>query len=110
MARLYDTTRWRKARAVYLAAHPYCARCAKRGVQKIAVAVDHIVRHDNDPELFFDESNWQGLCVSCHSEKTAQRDGGFGNKLKGTKEQSIVAGCDARGVPVDKNHHWNRKG
>nr|WP_313208501.1 HNH endonuclease [Stenotrophomonas geniculata] len=26
-----------------------------------------------------DGSNWQTLCVPCHSTKTAREDGGFGN-------------------------------
>jgi 5-methylcytosine-specific restriction protein A len=29
--------------------------------------------------LFWDRSNWQGLCHPCHSAKTATEDGGFGN-------------------------------
>ncbi|WP_232338165.1 MULTISPECIES: HNH endonuclease [Bordetella] len=29
--------------------------------------------------LFWDTSNWQGLCWSCHSIKTAREDGGFGH-------------------------------
>ncbi|KAE8545359.1 hypothetical protein F6453_2331 [Marinobacter nauticus] len=30
-------------------------------------------------KLFWDDSNWQALCHSCHSEKTASEDSGFGN-------------------------------
>jgi 5-methylcytosine-specific restriction protein A len=29
--------------------------------------------------LFWDQSNWQPLCHTCHSKKTAREDGGFGN-------------------------------
>lgn len=29
--------------------------------------------------LFWDRTNWQGLCKQCHSRKTAAEDGGFGN-------------------------------
>jgi 5-methylcytosine-specific restriction enzyme A len=109
MPRLYDTARWKKARALFLREHPHCKRCAARGKQTVAVAVDHIQRHDNDPELFFDESNWQGLCVSCHSEKTSQRDGGFGNKLKERHDPIKMKGCGADGIPFDKNHHWHKR-
>lgn len=38
-----------------------------RGEVVAAVIVDHIIPHKGDMELFWDESNWQGLCVSCHS-------------------------------------------
>ena len=31
-------------------------------------------------ELFWDSSNWQGLCAKCHGIKTASEDGGFGNR------------------------------
>lgn len=30
--------------------------------------------------LFWNSGNWQGLCSTCHSTKTAREDGGFGNK------------------------------
>ena len=108
MPRLYDTTRWRKERVIFLAANPDCVKCAKRGKKAKAIAVDHIIKHDDDKELFFDQTNWQGLCVSCHSEKTAQRDGGFGNKIKERHDPEKTIGCDMRGIPLDKNHHWNR--
>ena len=29
--------------------------------------------------LFWDSSNWQALCGTCHKSKTAREDGGFGN-------------------------------
>ncbi|WP_328203649.1 hypothetical protein [Brevibacillus nitrificans] len=44
-----------------------------------ATVVDHIIPHKGDKELFWDQKNWQGLCDSHHSRKTAKEDGGFGN-------------------------------
>ncbi len=39
--------------------------------------VDHV---DGDSSYNpADGSNWQTLCVQCHSTKTAREDGGFGN-------------------------------
>ncbi|MFR3634507.1 MAG: HNH endonuclease [Sutterella sp.] len=35
--------------------------------------------HKGDMALFWDQSNWQPLCHTCHSKKTAREDGGFGN-------------------------------
>lgn len=33
--------------------------------------VDHVVPHNGDPFLFWDEQgNWQGLCTRCHAIKT----------------------------------------
>ncbi|ELK38933.1 HNH endonuclease, partial [Brevibacillus agri BAB-2500] len=44
-----------------------------------ATVVDHIVPHKGDMRKFWDRMNWQALCASCHSKKTAKEDGGFGN-------------------------------
>jgi Restriction endonuclease len=37
-----------------------------------ADVVDHVEPHKGDASLFWDElGNWQALCYSCHSRKTA---------------------------------------
>ena len=61
---------WQKARAVFLQAHPLCEECLKQGRYVKATDVDHIVAHRGDRRLFWDMSNWQALCHSCHSKKT----------------------------------------
>lgn len=73
------TSKWRKARLLFLMDHPFCVECQKRGILKAATDVDHIIPHKGDQELFWDESNWQPLCHECHSRKTASEDGGFGH-------------------------------
>lgn len=75
-------SRWRKARAMYLAEYPLCAECEKRGKLTGATVVDHIIPHKGNPRLFWDESNWQPLCKQCHDRKTVLEDGGFGNAVK----------------------------
>ena len=62
----------------YLAKHPLCVHCQREGRVQAATDVDHIVPHSGDMELFWDSSNWQGLCHSHHSIKTATEDGGWG--------------------------------
>lgn len=74
-------SRWRKAREGYLAKHPLCQSCMLQGKRIAATVVDHIKPHKGDKKLFWDSSNWQPLCASCHSRKTAKEDGGFGNGL-----------------------------
>ena len=69
----YDSA-WRKARKRYLEAHPLCVQCMKEGRYTKATDVDHIVPHRGDRDLFWDVSNWQALCHSCHSKKTAAED------------------------------------
>jgi len=60
------TSKWRKARGFYLAKHPLCRRHERLGKVVEATVVDHIIPHKGDMRLFWDSSNWQGLCKPCH--------------------------------------------
>jgi 5-methylcytosine-specific restriction protein A len=71
--------RWHKARDRYLIEHPLCVECLNNNRVVAAEEVDHIQPHRGDYKLFWDESNWQSLCVSHHSQKTA-KEGAFGNE------------------------------
>lgn len=71
--------RWQKARKRFLRDNPLCSHCEKEGQVTPATVVDHIVPHKGDKALFWDRSNWQGLCEHHHNVKTAREDGGFGN-------------------------------
>ena len=71
--------RWRKASSAYLKANPLCVHCKREGRLIPATEVDHIISHKRDMKLFWDRKNWQPLCKSCHSKKTALEDSGFGN-------------------------------
>ncbi|MEY9097015.1 HNH endonuclease [Paenibacillus sp. RC84] len=71
--------KWRLARAGYLRKHPICVHCHNNDRLNAATVVDHIIPHRGDKELFWKRDNWQPLCASCHSIKTATEDGGFGN-------------------------------
>jgi len=67
----YDR-QWRKARAQYLSEHPLCVDCDRQGRVIEATIVDHKTPHRGDLELFWDVTNWQPLCKSCHDTKTAR--------------------------------------
>lgn len=67
--------KWQQAREGWLRKHPLCVMCEKPTMAK---EVDHKIPHKGDMVLFWDSSNWQSLCKSHHSEKTAREDGGFG--------------------------------
>ncbi|MDQ0421107.1 5-methylcytosine-specific restriction endonuclease McrA [Peteryoungia aggregata LMG 23059] len=58
---------WRKARADYLLAHPFCRECAKHQVYTPATVVDHVIPHRGDKRLFWHRANWQPLCAPCHN-------------------------------------------
>jgi 5-methylcytosine-specific restriction endonuclease McrA len=68
--------RWQQARRDHLSANPLCTRCLTETPARYTPAdtVDHIVPHRGDERLFWDRSNWQSLCASCHSSHK-QREG-----------------------------------
>lgn len=72
----YDA-RWRKLRSVVLFEEPLCRTCLVRGYTTPASEVDHIVPHKGRRELFYDRTNLQAMCKSCHSRKTATEDSSF---------------------------------
>jgi 5-methylcytosine-specific restriction protein A len=57
------TSKWEKARAAFLRAHPYC-HCGAA-----ATEVDHAIPVALGGAMW-DETNWQSLCRSHHSAKT----------------------------------------
>lgn len=67
---------WRKAREQFLSINPLCVQCKKINRISAAKVVDHIKAHKGNKQLFWDKSNWQALCVSCHNRKTASKDMG----------------------------------
>ncbi|MWK58721.1 HNH endonuclease [Pseudomonas otitidis] len=68
--------RWQQARERFLNAHPLCCYCERQGLVTAATVVDHIVAHQGDQELFWDQTNWQPLCKTCHdSVKKAEEAG-----------------------------------
>ncbi len=68
-ARGYDTA-WRRARLAYLAKHPLCVECQRKGFITAASVVDHIQPHEGDRTLFWQSDNWAALCAPCHNRKT----------------------------------------
>jgi 5-methylcytosine-specific restriction protein A len=46
--------------------------CYDTGRVTLANVVDHVVPHQGDDRLFWDEvGNWQSLCFACHSRKSS---------------------------------------
>ena len=69
---LYRSRDWRAASAAFLRKHPLCCDCGELGVVEPSRVVDHKIRHKGDAALFWDRSNWQALCLTCHNRKTAR--------------------------------------
>ena len=76
---LYESARWRRESKEFLKKYPCCFICGKPS--KIT---DHIIPHRGDVTLFWDQSNWQPMCWSCHSRKTFKENQNF-NRQKGDR-------------------------
>ena len=61
---LYQTAEWKEIKRRLLK-DTLCVVCGEP-----AKALDHIIAHRGNEQLFFDESNLQPLCSRCHSHKT----------------------------------------
>ena len=96
-SRLYDLQRWKRRRAAFLRTNPLCCMCQEVGKTTLATLVDHIKPHRGDPVLFWDQTNWQGLCATCHSGAKASFE-----------RTGKMRGCDVDGVPLDPSHPWNQ--
>ena len=70
--RWYDTARWARLRMRVIQDDPFCRHCRAHGVKRLTTDVDHIVKHNGDPVLFWDRRNLQGLCKGCHTIKTSR--------------------------------------
>jgi 5-methylcytosine-specific restriction protein A len=80
--KMYKTKMWQQLRDAQLRREPMCVECKRWYRLTPATVADHIVPHKGDPKLFYDPENLQSLCASCHSRKTNQEDGGYGNREK----------------------------
>lgn len=74
------THQWNVARNRYIKDNPLCRSCREQGDINGANVVDHIEPHKGNMELFWDESNWQPLCTTCHNRKTATEDSTFARR------------------------------
>ena len=92
-------SKWQQAREAWLRKHPLCRMCSELGRVVPATVVDHIVPHRGDMRLFWDSSNWQSLCKTCHDS----------HKQRAEKSGAVV-GCDLSGLPIDPNHPWRGAG
>lgn len=69
------------------------------GKETPSTVVHHKIPHKGNYDLFWDESNWMGLCKECHDRIGQITDNG-----------GLIPGCDADGNPLDPRHPWNKKG
>ncbi len=70
--------RHQRERETFLKRNPICVHCKADGHVEPATELDHIIPHKGNQKLLRDQSNWQGLCKSCHSRKTNAEKGKTG--------------------------------
>lgn len=68
------SARWVRTSKMFLRSHPLCIACLENDVVCAAECVDHRIPHRGNYELFWDESNWQALCLRHHNAKSAKGD------------------------------------
>ena len=72
--RLYKTARWLKLRQSVLDDEPLCRYCIEDEVVEEATVVDHIKPHRGDLDLFWDVTNLQSLCSTCHDGRKQREE------------------------------------
>lgn len=74
----YNSARWIRATRQFKAEHPFCIN-ADKGLPTCTLVTDvtdHRIPHNGDVRLFWDKTNWQPMCASCHNRKTAEETHG----------------------------------
>ena len=68
---LYNSTKWRKFRRLYIVDNPLCEECKRNGKVTEGKDIDHItpIRFGGEP---FDFDNLQTLCKTCHNKKSGR--------------------------------------
>lgn len=61
------SARFLSMRKAFLMRQPVCNICKREP----SMVLDHIRPHRGDSYLFWSQTNWQGLCTTCHNRKTA---------------------------------------
>jgi 5-methylcytosine-specific restriction endonuclease McrA len=83
---------------MYLKRHPLCVLCQRKGTVSAATCVDHKRPHHGDKALFWDVSNWQGLCSHCHS-----------NDKQFVERNNFTKNILSNGWPADPAHPANKE-
>ena len=74
MAFDYNSERWRrKAEAMKRRDNYQCGECRKYGKRRPAQIVHHIQSVEEHPELVWEDSNLESLCMAHHNQKHPEK-------------------------------------
>ena len=90
---------WTRAAAGWLKKNPWCVMCLIMRRRRKAKHVDHRRPHRGDWSVFWDKTNWQGLCDEHHSSTKQRQEGG--------RRAAVASEFGADGLPTDPEHPWN---
>lgn len=77
----YNNPRWKRKQKFIMRRDNYmCQNCRKYGRMREAKVVHHIKHVDEFPELAYEDSNLESLCLSCHAKEHPEKGG---NKRNG---------------------------
>ena len=76
--RLLQSKAWTRYRRGFILQNPFCIECMTKGNPTPTQIVDHIKPWRTHPELFWEATNHQPLCIIHHNQKTNREEGGFG--------------------------------
>lgn len=71
----YDYT-WTRVRNAFLADHPLCWECERRGRVTLATVVHHLQPVETHPHLRLHPGNLRALCRECHEAIEGRRRAG----------------------------------
>ena len=90
--------RWNRTSKLFREYNPWCVACGalaagtikdENGREVPLGVVDHIVPHRGDVILFWDQSNWQTLCSTCHNRKSARERQQMGEAAMDASKQTV---------------------
>jgi 5-methylcytosine-specific restriction endonuclease McrA len=100
--RFYLSDAWKRLRRQALIRdHFACTICGVNVSHRGQARVDHIQSLRTRPDLALTLANLRTLCTK--HDNQAHREKMSGNGARDAR----FTGCDARGVPLDPNHHWH---
>lgn len=72
------TYQWEQYRKRFLLLNPLCVYCQRVGKVTEACIVDHIIPHQGNQTLFWQQDNHQALCKLCHDSVKAREEARLG--------------------------------
>jgi 5-methylcytosine-specific restriction endonuclease McrA len=99
----YLSPEWKRVRILVLKRDNYCCIICGADVSLPGAArVDHI-RRVKDGGAPLDPANLRTLCIT--HDNQAHREKGSSSP----RRQERFGGCDGAGIPLDRDHPWNRR-